>query len=108
MVKFKEYLCKKLSDAFARIDKEGKLMRRLQNNKGVYILDSNRNQIIKILADGLLSENVLVNGVNPRDLERVIFESLRMTKNKINDQDRATAIVKLLQEHSERKNTSDP
>ncbi len=103
MTEFKEYVCRKISDALSRIIDDGKLARKTFNNKGIFISNTNRGPFIKFIADTLLHDGEFLDKIDMIDLERTIFDVLLETQRKASMQERAAAIAKAL---TEKRNSS--
>ena len=103
MNKLKEHLCKKISDTITKLSRDGKIIRRTNNDVGVFIHDSNRSQLIKSLADKILEDREILDGVNIFDLERLIFDGLRISQNRISMQERAQIISNIILQSYEKE-----
>lgn len=93
-IEVKEQICKRISETLTAIVKEGKLAMRIYN--GFFVPDDKRSQFIKVHAEELVAEKEILDAISASDLERIIFDALVMTRNKLSIQDQASAAAKLM------------
>ena len=96
-IEIKERICRKISQVLIDLVKEKKLAVTINLfTTGTFIPDNTRSQLIGVLADELLTEKEILDAVGTRDLQRIIFDALWLSRNKPNMQDRAAFAAKLI------------